>query len=448
MVFKIMSKIQLSDHFTYKRLLKFVWPSIIMMIFTSIYGVVDGLFVSNFVGKTPFAALNFIWPFIMILSTPGFMLGTGGSALVAKTLGEGDRKKANGLFSMFCYIAIIAGAVLMVAAYILMPTVASLMGATGDMLHYSVLYGRVMVLGCIPQMLHFVYESFIITAEKPSLGLKITVAAGVTNIVLDALFICVFDWGIAGAAAATVLSQFVGGFVPFVYFIRPNTSLLRITKPDFDFKALLKACTNGSSELMSNISMSFIGMLYNIQLMKYLGENGVAAYGVMMYLNFFFIAAFIGYAIGTAPIIGFHYGAKNSGEIKNILNKSIKILFLGGLAMLVIGEAVAVPVSSIYVSYDKELFDMTVHGFRIYSISFLPCGFAIFASSFFTALNDGVTSAIVSFLRTLVFQFAAVMILPLILGPDGLWYSVVAAEFMAVAVSALFMIIKRKKYGY
>lgn len=443
-----MNNIQLSDHFTYKRLLKFVWPSIIMMIFTSIYGVVDGLFVSNFVGKTPFAALNFIWPFIMILSTPGFMLGTGGSALVAKTLGEGNKKKANGLFSMFCYIAIIAGAVLTVISYILMPTVAKMMGAEGDMLYYSVLYGRIMVLGCIPQMLHFVYESFIITAEKPSLGLKITIAAGVTNIVLDAAFICVFGWGIAGAAAATVLSQCVGGFVPFIYFARPNTSLLRITKPDFDFKALLKACTNGSSELMSNVSMSFIGMLYNIQLMKYLGENGVAAYGVMMYLNFFFVAAFIGYSIGTAPIIGFHYGAKNHAEISNILSKSIKVLFVGGAAMLVVGELVAVPVSNIYVSYDKELYDITVHGFRIYSISFLPCGFAIFASSFFTALNDGVTSAIISFLRTLVFQFAAVMLLPLILGADGLWYSVVAAEFMAVIVSAFFMVIKRKKYGY
>lgn len=419
-----------------------------MMIFTSIYGVVDGLFVSNFVGKTPFAALNFIWPFIMILSTPGFMLGTGGSALVAKTLGEGNKKKANGLFSMFCYIAIIAGAVLTVISYILMPTVAKMMGAEGDMLYYSVLYGRIMVLGCIPQMLHFVYESFIITAEKPSLGLKITIAAGVTNIVLDAAFICVFGWGIAGAAAATVLSQCVGGFVPFIYFARPNTSLLRITKPDFDFKALLKACTNGSSELMSNVSMSFIGMLYNIQLMKYLGENGVAAYGVMMYLNFFFVAAFIGYSIGTAPIIGFHYGAKNHAEISNILSKSIKVLFVGGAAMLVVGELVAVPVSNIYVSYDKELYDITVHGFRIYSISFLPCGFAIFASSFFTALNDGVTSAIISFLRTLVFQFAAVMLLPLILGADGLWYSVVAAEFMAVIVSAFFMVIKRKKYGY
>ncbi len=443
-----MGKIQLSDHFTYKRLLKFVWPSIIMMIFTSIYGVVDGLFVSNFAGKTPFAALNFIWPFIMILSTPGFMLGTGGSALVAKTLGEGNRKKANGLFSMFCYIASIAGAVITVGSYILIPTVARIMGAEGDMLYYSVLYGRIMVLGCIPQMLHFVYESFIITAEKPSFGLKITIAAGVTNMVLDAVFICVFGWGIAGAAAATVLSQCVGGFVPFIYFARPNTSLLCITKPDFDFRALLKACTNGSSELMSNISMSFIGMLYNIQLMEYLGENGIAAYGVMMYLNFFFIASFIGYSIGTAPIIGFHYGAKNNTEISNVLSKSIKMLLIGGAAMFVAGEVAAVPVSSIYVNYDKELYDITVHGFRIYSISFLPCGFAIFASSFFTALNDGVTSAIISFLRTLVFQFAAVMLLPLIMGADGLWYSVVAAEFMAVAVSAVFMEIKRKKYGY
>ncbi len=443
-----MNKIQLSDHFTYKRLARFVLPSIAMMIFASVYGVVDGIFVSNYAGKTPFAALNFIWPFIMILAAPGFMLGTGGSALVAKTLGQRKREKANKLFSMFCYIAILVGAFLTVVAYVFMPNIAKLMGAEGDMHYYSVLYGRIVVLGTIPQMLHFVFESFFVTSEKPSLGLKVTIAAGLTNIVFDALFVAVFGWGIVGAAVATVLSQFVSSFIPLVYFARPNTSLLQIVKPSFDARALLKACTNGSSELLNNISMSFVGMLYNIQLMKYLGENGVAAYGVMMYLNFFFISAFIGYSIGTAPIVGFNYGASNSSEIRNILIKSVKILISGGIVMVAAGVLLAVPISKIYVSYDKELFDMTVYGFKIYSLSFLPCGLAIFASSFFTALNDGVTSAIISFMRTLVFQFAAVMLLPLIIGADGLWYSVAVSETFAVAVAAIFVFAKSKKYGY
>lgn len=443
-----MNRIQLSDHFTMKRLLRFTVPSIAMFIFLSIYGVVDGLFVSNYAGKTAFAAVNFIMPFIMILSTPGFMLGTGGSALVAKLLGEGKKEKANRLFSLFCIVAMIAGGVFMAAAFLLMPHVVKWLGADSEMTAYCVLYGRILTLGCIPQMLHFLFEGFIVTAEKPHLGLIVTVAAGLTNMALDALFVGLFGWGVAGAAAATVISQCVGGFVPLVYFLRPNSSLLRITKTSYDGKAMLKACTNGSSELMSNISMSLVGMLYNVQLMKFFGEDGVAAYGVMMYVNMIFIGTFIGYSVGTAPIIGFHYGAQNQGELFNILKKSILFLAVSGTGMVILGEVLAGPLARVYVSYDPELLDITVHGFRIFSLSFLPCGFAIFSSSFFTALNDGLTSAVMSFLRTLVFQVAAVMLLPSWFGPDGVWYSIVAAEVVAVLVAVLFLVGKRKKYGY
>lgn len=441
-------RIKLSDHFTYGKLLRFVAPSSVMFIVISIYGVIDGLFVSNFVGKTPFAALNFVMPFIMILATPGFMLGTGGGALVAKTLGEGKKEKANKYFSMFCFIAIAAGFVMMIFAYFMIPVIARIMGANEEMMPFCITYGRVVILGCVPQMLHFMFENFIVTAEKPSLGLKITIAAGITNIILDALFVVVFKWGIAGAAAATVVSQCVGGFTPLVYFLLPNDSLLRITKTSFDGKALFKACTNGLSELMSNVSMSLVGMLYNVQLMKYFGENGVAAYGVMMYVNMIFIGVFIGYAVGTAPIVGFHYGAQNREELHNILKKSIFILSVGGVFMMTAGELLAVPLADIYVKYDKELLDITVHGFRIFSLSFLFCGFAIFSSSFFTALNDGITSGIISFLRTLVFESIFVMILPIIIGQDGIWYSIVFAEIMAVTISTICMIVKRKRYGY
>ena len=443
-----MAKVQLSDHFTYKRLIRFIWPSIVMMIFTSIYGVVDGIFVSNYTGKTPFAAINFIYPFIMILAAPGFMLGTGGSALVSKTLGEGKREKANKLFSLFCAVALVAGAVLTVLGFVLMPAVARLLNADEGMMPYCVLYGRIVVLGCVPQILHFVFEGFNVTAEKPGLGLKSTVAAGLTNIALDALFVGAFRWGVAGAASATVISQTVGASIPLIYFLRPNNSLLRITKTEFDSKSLIKACTNGSSELMSNISMSLVGMIYNTQLMKYFGEDGVAAYGVMMYVNMIFISAFIGYAIGTAPIVGFHYGAKNKTELNNILKKSIVILGIGGLTMFTFGEVFASPLSGIFVSYDEKLFEVTVHGFRIFSGSFLFCGLAIFGSSFFTALNDGVTSAIISFMRTLVFELSSLLLLPLIFGGDGVWYSAVVAEVMAVVLSSVFLVIKRKKFGY
>lgn len=440
--------IQLSDHFTYGKLLRFTLPSIIMMIFTSIYGVVDGFFVSNYVGKTPFAAVNFIMPFLMILGAFGFMFGTGGSALVAKTMGEGDKEKAVRQFSLFIYVSIICGIVVAVLGIIFIRPVAALLGAEGELLDNCVLYGRIILIAIPAYMLQQEFQSFLITAERPNMGLWVTVAAGVTNMVLDWLFVAVFKWGLVGAAVATAISQVIGGIIPLIYFCFPDKSILRLTKTKFDGGALLKACTNGSSELMSNISMSLVGMLYNVQLMNYAGENGVAAYGVLMYVNMIFIAAFIGYSIGTAPVIGFNYGAGNSRELKGLLKKSIIIISIFSVAMLIMGQVLAKPLALIFVSYDNDLLALTLRGFAIFSFSFLFAGMAIFGSSFFTALNNGLVSAVISFLRTLVFQIVAVIILPLIWEIDGIWMSVVVAEFMAVVVTVIFMIAMRKKYNY
>lgn len=440
--------IQLSDHFTYKKLLRFTLPSIAMMIFTSIYGVVDGFFVSNFVGKTPFAAVNFIMPFLMILGAFGFMFGTGGSALISKTMGEGDLPKANRLFSMLVCISASLGIVIAVFGIIFLPPVASLLGAEGELLDNCVLYGRI-ILAAIPAfMLQQEFQSFFITAERPQLGLYTTVIAGVANMILDALFIAVFKWGVAGAAIATAISQCIGGVIPILYFLRPNTSLLKLTKPSFDGKALLKTCSNGSSELMSNVSMSLVGMLYNIQLMKHAGENGVAAYGVLMYVCLIFIAAFIGYTIGTAPVIGYHYGAGNHDELKSLFKKSPVIIGVFSVGMLLLGEVLAKPLSVLFVGYDTDLLQLTLRGFAIFSFSFLFSGIAIYGSGFFTALNNGLISAVISFLRTLVFQVVAIIILPIIWGIDGIWISIVAAEVMAAAVTVLFWIANRKKYHY
>lgn len=440
--------IQLSDRFSYKKLLRFTLPSIVMMIFTSIYGVVDGFFVSNYAGKTPFAAVNFIMPFIMILGAFGFMFGTGGSALISKTMGEGDMPKANRLFSMLVYISLLVGIVIAVLGMVFIRPIAALLGAKGAMLDGCVLYGRV-ILAVIPAfMLQMEFQSFFITAEKPQLGLAVTVAAGVTNMALDALFVAVFPWGIAGAAAATAISQIVGGLIPLLYFARPNTSRLRLTKFTYDGKALLKTCTNGSSELMSNISMSLVGMLYNVQLMKYAGEDGVAAYGVLMYVSMIFMAAFIGYSIGTAPVIGFHYGAQNHQELKSLRKKSLVLIIAFSVVMLILGEVLARPLSILFVGYDPQLFEMTLRGFAIYSFSFLFSGIAIFGSGFFTALNNGLVSALISFLRTLVFQIAAVLVLPLIWDIDGIWVSIVVADLMAAAVTAAFLVGMRRKYRY
>lgn len=440
--------IQLSDHFDYKRLLRFTFPSIIMLMFTSIYGVVDGLFVSNFVGKTSFTAVNLIMPILLILGCIGFMFGTGGGALISKTLGEGHTQKANEIFSLIVWSAGICSVILAIIGFIFLKPIASFMGAEGELLKESIHYGRIVLVSLPFYVLQYEFQCLFATAEKPKLGLYVTIGAGVTNMVLDALFVAVFSWGLTGAAVATAISQFVGSIASILYFARKNSSLLRLGKCHFDRTALLRTCTNGSSEFLSNVSSSVVSMLYNMQLMKYAGENGIAAYGVMMYVNLIFQAIFIGYSVGTAPIIGYHYGAQNHVELKGLLKKSLTLIAVCAVFMLSAGQLLAHPLSMLFVGYDAELLEITLRGFMIFSFSFLFSGFSIFGSSFFTALNDGLTSALISFLRTLVFQVAAVIIFPLIWKLDGIWFSIVGAEIMAVIITVLFLLGKRKKYGY
>ncbi len=443
-----MNDIKLSDHFDYKRLLHYCLPSIVMMLFTSIYGIVDGFFVSNFAGKTPFAAVNLIMPLLLVLGCVGFMFGTGGGALIAKTMGERKPEKANEIFTLIIVVSAICGVVLAALGFFLLRPVAKLMGADGELLEQSIIYGRIILLALPFYILQFEFQCLFATAEKPKLGLYVTVASGVANMILDALLVAVIPLGVAGAAAATAISEFVGGVIPLIYFARENTSRLRLVKFKFDGKALLKTCGNGSSEFMSNISMSIVSMLYNVQLMKYAGEDGVAAYGVLMYVSMIFQAIFIGYSVGTAPIIGFNYGAENKDELKNLLSRSLRIISVCAICMFAAGQLCSEPLGRLFVGYDAELLAMTVHAFGIFSFAFLFSGFSIFGSSFFTALNDGFTSALISFLRTLVFQLAAVLLFPLIWQLDGIWLSIVGAEVMSIIVTALFLVGKRKRYGY
>ena len=423
-------------------------PSIVMMIFTSIYGVVDGLFVSNFVGKTAFAAINLVMPFIMILGGVGFMIGTGGSALVAKTLGQQEPEDANRYFSMMIILTVLSGAVLTAIGLIFMRPISYLLGATDAMINDCVRYGRTVLAFVIAFMLQNVFQSFLITAEKPRLGLLATVAAGVTNMALDALFIAGFKWGVVGAAVATGLSQCVGGVLPLIYFLRPNSSRLRLVRTRLELRPILKACGNGSSELMSNISGSLVSMLYNFQLLAYAGENGVAAYGVLMYVQFIFVALFVGYAIGSAPIVGYHYGAENHAELRSMLTKSVRLKSAGGVILTVLAIVLAAPLARIFVGYDAELFEMTRHAFCLFAFSFLMAGFNIFTSSFFTALNNGVISAAISFLRTLVFQTLCVLLLPALFGLDGIWWAMTVAEVFALGLSILFLATQRERYHY
>lgn len=442
-------KIQLSEHFTYNKLLRFVFPSIVMMIFTSIYSVVDGLFVSNFVGKTALASINLILPFLMGLSALGFMIGTGGSAIVAKTLGEGDPKRADSYFSMLVYVTAIGGIILALLGMLLVPSVASLLGAEGELLSNCILYGRINFISLPAFMLQNVFQSFFVTAEKPKLGLAVIITAGVTNMILDLLFIGILGFGLAGAAVATVCGEMIGGLFPVFYFSRKNSSLLRLGKTQFNGRILMQTCVNGSSELMTNLSSSIVNSLYNIQLMKFAGENGVAAYAAIMYVNFIFIAIFLGYSIGSAPIISYHYGAGNHGELKNLYKKSLQLVGSWGILLFILAQLLATPLAKLFVGYDSTLLAMTQTGFHIYSLVYIINGFNIFGSSFFTALSNGIVSAVISFLRTLVFQIGAVLILPIVFGGiNGIWSSVTVAELLTLCITITFFVRQRRKYHY
>lgn len=441
-------KIQLSDHFVYSKLLRFTIPSIIMMIFTSIYSIIDGLFTSNFAGKIPFAAINLIMPLVMLFSGLGFMFGTGGSALVSKYLGEEKLEKANRTFSFIVYFAIVFGIVMSAVFYFIIPSAAKFLGAKDEILKYSVMYARTLSFGVTAFMLQSIFQSFLIAAEKPQFGLALTLAAGFTNIILDALFIGVFKWGVVGAALATDFSYVIGGIIPLVYFITARTGKLRLGKSSFDVKALLKTVTNGSSELMTNISSSIVGMLYNVMLLKYVGVDGVAAYGVIMYVGMIFAAIFIGYSMGVAPVVSYNYGAENSSELKNLFNKSLVIISLVSVFMLIASESAAGLLASIFTSYDEALFNLTKKAFKIYSVGFLFCGLNIFGSSFFTALNNGIVSALLAFVRTLIFQVAFILLFPVLLGSNGIWMASPASEIFSMILTLSCFIALKKKYNY
>ncbi|MBP3687258.1 MAG: MATE family efflux transporter [Alphaproteobacteria bacterium] len=441
-------EIKLSEHFTFAKLLRFTAPSVLMMIFTSVYSIVDGLFVSNYVGATPFAAINIVFPFLMILAAVGFMFSTGGSALIAKTLGEKDRFKANQIFSMLVYVSVIFGVFVSVVALVILEPVLQAFGVEGELLVQSLLYGRILLPFIPVFMLQFMFQSFMITAERPKLGMFITVSAGLTNAALDALFIVYFEWGVAGAAWASVIGQIVGGIIPLLYFACPNSSSLRLVRTKFYVGALIKSCTNGLSEFLGQISMSVVGILYNYQLLRIAGEDGVVAFGVISYVNFIFLSVFIGFSIGSNPIVSYHYGAKDWGELQSLFKKNVSCIGAAAVVLTLVAELSARFLANIFVGFDETLLTMTTYGFRIYAISFLLAGFNIYASAFFTALNNGIVSAVISVTRTLVCECGCVMILPIFFGLNGIWSSIIVAEVIALSVSVTLILKYRKRYKY
>lgn len=440
--------IQLSDHFTYCKLLRFTIPSIAMMIITSIYGVVDGLFVSNVVGAEAFAAVNLIMPFAMIFASISFMLSTGGSALVGKIIGEGNVEKGNQIFSMLVYLIIGIGIIFGIFGIVFLEPIAIMIGATEELLQYSIPYGTILFISLPFFMLQTTFQVFFVVAEKPHMGLIISIAAGLTNVFLDFLFIYFFRWGVTGAAAATAMSEIVGGMIPFIYFLRKNTSTLRLVRPKWNGKAVIKSATNGASEMLTNLSMSLVSVLYNFQLIKIAGADGVAAYGVIMYVTFIFSGIFIGYSIGSAPLISFNYGARNSQELKNLFKKSLILIGLASLVLVLIAEFLATPLARIFVGYDLELLIITSRALKLFSLSFLFSGINMFASSFFTALSNGFVSALISILRTLVFQVIMIFLLPLLFGLDGIWLAVVLAELLTLFFTVFAFLVTKRYYRF
>ena len=440
--------IQLSDNFTYSKLIKFTLPTIFMMIFTSIYGVVDGLFVSNVVGSDAFAAVNLIMPIIMIGGTFGFMIGTGGGALVSKTIGEGNIKKAKEIFSMLIYLLIIIGLIIATIGFIFIEPISKALGAEGIILEYCVIYGRILLISLVAFLLQNAFQSFLVVAEKPTMGLVVSIIAGVTNIVLDFLLIVILDMGVVGAGLATCTSQIVGGFVPLIYFIMKNKSPLRLGKTKLDFGAIGQSCLNGSSEMFTNLSMSIVNMLYNLQLMKYAGAGGVVSYGVIMYVSFIFNGVYIGYSMGLTQVVGYHYGADNKDELKSLLKKSFVLILIASLVLTGLAQSFSEILAKIFVSYDIDLLHLTTNAIRIFSLSYLISGFNVFASAFFTGLNNGVVSGVISFLRTFVFQIIMIFILPLLFNVNGLWMAVIFAEVLALCVSFMCFVKNKTKYEY
>ncbi len=441
-------RIALGEHFSYLKLIRFALPSIIMMIVTSLYTVVDGLFVSNFAGKSSFASLNLVWPFLQLISAAGFMIGTGGSALTALYLGAKEPERANQIFSMLIKLLIYFGLLISIISFIFMRQISAWLGADANLIDDCVIYGRILAVSNIFMMLQAAYQSFLITAEKPHLGLALSILAGLTNIIMDAVFVYFLQWGIWGAGLATAMSQFVGGIVPTIYFLRKNNSALRLVKAKMDWSAIAKTCSNGASEMMTNLSGAIIGLLYNFQLLKFAGENGVAAYGAIMYIAFVFQAFYFGYAMSSTSIVGYHFGADNKMELKNVLKKSLVITGITALIMTVLGEVFSSLIARIYVGYDQRLYEMTTMGMRLYALSFLTAGFNVFASAFFTGLNNGKVSAIISFLRTLVIQVAAIYILPIFWDLNGIWLATAAAEGVTLFLSIGMLFGNQKKYGY
>ncbi len=443
-----MQQIRISDNFTFGKLLRFALPTIIMVIFTSLYGIVDGLFVSNFAGDGAFAAVNLFLPIFYIAGSIGMLLGSGGCALIAKLFGEGEDNSARRVFTGLIIIVTGIGAAITLTAVWFMPKIAILLGASGETAELCTLYGTIMICGLVPFMLQSFFQYFFAVADRPKLGLFITVAAGVTNAIGDFVFMYAFKWGVTGAAVATIIGECVGGVVPLVWFFSKKGKKLYMAKPSFAPKTIGKVCANGSSEFFTSISVSLISIIYNFQLLKYIGEAGVEAYGVIMYVSSVFVGCFMGYAVGTSPIVGYHYGAENRDELKNVFKKSMLFYAIASVVLTALSIALATPLSMIFVSYDEELLSLTVKALRIFSLSFLASGFNIYASAFFTALNNGVISAVISIARTLAIQVIAVYVMPLMFGLNGIWCAPIASELSCIILSAVFIITNRKKYGY
>lgn len=437
----------IAQKFNVFTLLKFAFPTMVMMVFMSLYTIVDGIFVSRLVGSNALSAVNIVYPVISLLIACGIMLSTGGSAIVARQMGEKREQEARENFSMLAVVSVLTGIVILVLGLMFLEPICRILGGTPVLLEDCKIYLGVL-LGFGPlTMLQMLFQTFFVTAGKPGLGLGLTLTGGVVNMVLDYVFMGPMQMGVLGAALATGLGQAIMAVAGVVYFLKVKGNLYFV-KPVFRGNILLQSCGNGSSEMVSNLSTAVVTFLFNITMLKLAGEDGVAAITIVLYGQFLFTALYLGFSMGVAPVVSFNYGNQNHAQLKRIYK--ICIGFILGSSVFILGIALlfSEPIVGIFTGEENHTYELAVEGFFQFSFNYLFAGINIFASALFTSLSNGKISAIISFCRTFVFITVSIVLLPRVMGITGVWLSVPLAELVTLFISITYLKGQKEVYHY
>ena len=419
-----------------------------MMLFTSMYGVVDGLYLSHFSGKEAFAAITLIIPLPLLIGAWAYMIGAGGSAVIAKAIASDRQKDANEYFSFLVLISVLGSILLAGIGEIFLEPCAKLLGANDEMLPFCMTYGRILIAAVPLYVLQNVFQSFLTVAEHPKIGLAINLVSAFLNMALNFVFIRITNEVVTAVALATVVSQFVGGITPFVFFVRSKSTTLRFGRPHMPMSLLGPVFANGVSEFVSEIFHPLASVMYNYKLMELTGLNGVAAYGVLMNVGFLFGSVFLGFAVGSAPLFTYKYEREDHDELHSLFIKSTISVVLMGFLLYGVACMIEGPFAAEFFGGDELLITMTEEAFALHSLSYMVMGLAVFASAFFTAIHDSRVSFLISFLRTLLFEVLAILLLPMLFDLNGVWAASLTSEVLTLLVTVGLLISKKEKYQY